>query len=255
MKKKIILRCIFILTAVSILITVASCGRMKIRFNDSDRAVFTCDSITLNHEEVSLIAAHYASLFNLYYSDLTGSEFWTKEASEGMTYEEYVIQYFIQGECRALAALNAMAKRGNAVIPTADMERLEYAAAKTYADMSNAVKACADEEDVLSLLTKYHVAEEMIERMLEGEQIGISEEASRVADIQVIRLTDKLDAEDVYNRIIRNENFLTLARAFSADETVDYSVSKSDLNEPFNSIVFAMREGDVSDLIELDGKF
>ncbi len=245
------------MTAVAVLLTASSCGRLRVSFSDADRAVFTCDNITLNHEEVSLIAAHYASLFNLYYTDLTGGDFWEKEAAESMTYEEYVLQYFIQGECKAVTALNALARSENVTLPTADMERLEDAAAKTFADLPDAAKIWtrADEKDVLSLLVKYFVARQMIDQMLEGEKVGISEEASRVADIQVIRLTDKLDAEDVYNRILRNENFLTLARTYSLDETIDYSVSKSDLNEPFNSVVFAMREGDVSELIEMDGNF
>ncbi|MBP5224962.1 MAG: peptidyl-prolyl cis-trans isomerase [Lachnospiraceae bacterium] len=257
MKKRFRNKCILILTAAAILLTAVSCGSLRIRFSDAERAVFTCDSVTLNHQEVSLIAAHYASLFNLYYSDLAGEDFWERKAGGDMTYEQYVLQYYVQDECRALAALNALSERGNGRIPTADMERLEDAAAKTYAAMTEEEKAWtgAGEKDVLSLLTKYHVAQQMIAEMLAGEKVGISEEASRVADIQVIRMTDRLDAEDVYNRILRNENFLTLARAFSVDETIDYSVSKSDLEEPFNTVVFAMAEGDVSELIELDGSF
>ncbi|MBR3036808.1 MAG: peptidylprolyl isomerase [Lachnospiraceae bacterium] len=257
MKHRLIQKSICILTAAALILTFTACSSVRIRFDHSQKIVFTCDNVLMTEPEVRLVAAHYASLFNIYYADLLGDDYWNAKVSDNMTYETYVKQYYVQDECKALTALNAMAVHDKVTVPEAEEEQLKDAAKDTFSAMSTSVKdfSGADENDVFLLLKKYYLARQMVQTMLKDEKIGISEEASRVADIQVIRMTDKIDAEDVYNRILHHENFLTLARAYSVDETIDYSVSKSDLTEPFHSVVFSMREGDISELIEAEGSF
>ena len=248
---------IAVFTAAAFMLAAASCTNLRIRFSDSEKIVFTCDNVLLTEPEVRLIAAHYASLFNVYYRELIGGDFWDQEASDGLSYEEYVKNYYVQNECKSLAGLNAMAAWENLRLSAEEEEKIENAAKSTYDRMPEAerVYSAASEETVHSLLRKYYIAQQMITQLVADSKTGISEEASRVADIQVIRMTDRLVAEDVFNRILHNENFLTLARTYSVDETIDYSVSKNDLKEPFHSIVFSMSEGDISELIESEDSF
>ena len=235
-----------------VLIGTAACERPAVNFRRGDVIVLSDGERHLTEPEVLLVALEYKCRFESYYRDLIGEDFWDTELRDGVRFDEYVREYYIFAECRALIVLSEMAFSDGLKLSASEEETLEKAAARYYEGLGEKERAYtkADADDVFRLLSKYALAEKEITLLKKnGGQLDVSFEESRVADIQLIAVDTRSLADEVERRIQEGENFMTLATTYSIEERISYSVAKGDLKPALNAAVFKMREGEVSEVI------
>ncbi len=239
------------------LFTASSCSSVIFGFSNGSPVVMSCGKETLNESELRLIALHYKSAFEHYYVNLFGDDFWELPAEEGMTYGQYVRSYWILSECRALMSLCCMAEDNRVSLTDSEIESLERTAEIVFRELSEDERAFtnAGYNDVLTLLEKIETASKMLDTLTENAKIDVNDEESRVADIALIRVGDPDVASEIRARLDLEENFLTLANAFSEEKQIYYSVAKGDLKEPLNSAVFSLAEGEESDVLICEGSY
>jgi len=257
MKKACILNRILIGVLVfALAFSMTSCGKIKVSFAD-ERVVFSAGDVELNDAQVRLIALQAVSNFTKFYRSLLGEDFFEKEISEGVTFEEYVREYFMMRECEALLLLNKSADETQKKLSDVQRENLEKSAKSTYETLNKAQLELtgAKEEDVYQLLYFYLVAERVIESNIDEKKIEVSDEESRVMDISVIHMKNYTEALKVESRLENGENFVTVAKESTVDKVLTYSVSRSDLVESMQTELFSMSTGDISKVLEVDKEY
>ena len=252
MKKVSVLACVFVC-----LFVLSSCSAVSFRWEKNADCAFLLGKEELSDSEVMLIGLHYKSSFEKYYGEAFGSGFWQETAYEKMNFADYVRNYWILPECKALLILCSMADDEGVRLSDSEEERASRTASEIFRGLNeDEIRFTGATQDaVRDLVEKYMRATLMAERLTAGQKISVSDEESRVADIALIRVSDADIAAELGERLRQEENFLTLAREFSEDRQIFYSVAKGELKEPLNSSVFALSDGEESPVLFLDGSY
>ena len=241
----------------AVLLEVPSCGGILLNWEIGGTDAVSCRSETVTDRELRLLTLHYKAEFEGYYRSLLGNSFWDTEVRDGVTYEAYVREYYVLAEAKALVVLNAMYRKDGDPLTRAEEAGIRAEAERIYASMTTEERLYTEAsfEDILSLKRACYTAGKMIDLLLEGRKIEVSDEQSRVADIQVIRMGSLEEAEAVYARLQAGENYLSLAEECSLDDVISYSVRKDTLADPLNQAVFSMSAGTTSGILEAAGYY
>ena len=248
--KRRIFICILILT-----IVLPGCNTV-VNWNSRSRTVLMCSGKSMTDIQMKIVAMEYKELYEYYYRELLSDQFWKEEVSEGVDFEHFILQSSVLPECEAVLYLSAAADELNIRIPDDTVSKLSEAAKSYYQSLSEDEKAYtgAGEKDVLDLLKLYQRAILAEAALISDHVIEVSDEASRVADIEVIHTASVRTAEEILKRYQNGENFITLAQENTIDQKIKYSVSRSDLLEPFNTVIFSLQNGGVSDVVNYNGE-
>lgn len=213
--------------------------------------------IQLTEEELRLIALQYKTENESYYKPLLGIDFWQMSVAEDMTYEEYIREYYIFSECRAVLCLLKAAQEEGIALTGLESDQAKEAARSYFAALTEDEKAFAnaDVQDAEELIRAYMIAGKTVEKLIEGKKLEVSDEESRVVDLGIIRLPTQKQAEEIYARIKAGESFRTLANEYSMDSKTEFTASREELLPAAADIVFSMSSGDISDIISLNGNY
>lgn len=243
------------LTALAMLLS--GCSMIPISFRLGERIMITCGDRSMTEREVRIAALRYKTEYEARYMDFFGGDFWTMEVSDGMAFEQYVKEYYIFDELKAVMYLNGLAETLSIKLTDLESEEVSAAAEAVYTSLSEdeITFTKARRSDVEKLLGRYYLADKTVRQLLQGKRVEISEEEARVADIEVIRVATEAEALRIYERLQSGENFETLARENTLDERVNYSVAKGELIGVVDDVVFSLSAGEVSDIIEYYGSY
>ena len=242
--------CILILT-----IVLPGCNTV-VNWNPHSRSVLMCGGKSMTDIQMKIVAMEYKELYEYYYRELLSDDFWKEEVSKDVDFERFILQSSVLPECEAVLYLNAAAEALSLKIPESMLTKLSEQAGAYYHTLSEDEKAYtgAGEADVFELLRLYQIAIIAQETLISDHVIEISDEASRVADVEVIHTADVKSAEEILKRYRNGENFTTLAQENTIDRRIRYSVSRADLTEPFDTVIFSLQNGSVSDVVSLNGE-
>lgn len=243
---------IFIL---ALTIVLPGCNTV-VNWNSRYRTVLMCGGKSMTDIQMKIVAMEYKELYEYYYRELLSEEFWKEEVSEGVDFETFILQGSVLPECEAVLYLQAAAEERSIKIPESILIKLKESARDYYSSLSEDEKAYtgAGESDVLDLLILYQTAILAEASLISDHVVEVSDEASRVADIEVIHTASVSAAEEILKRYQNGENFTTLAQENTIDQKIKYSVARSDLREPFDSVIFSLKNGDVSRVVNYNGE-
>jgi len=250
-------RAVIALTVALCLFSLCGCRTIPVTFRTGQTYLITCGSDHMSEGEVRLVALQYKCHFENLYMELLGEDFWTQKVSENMDFESYVKEYFVYRECKALLYLCSMADLDGVRLDELYDKDFRLAAEDFYASLSRDELrfADADVDDVEKLMRRYALASLEIEKATESGNPEVSEEESRVADIQIIRVNDRDLAYDLSERLENGESFLTLAQENTLDSRIDYSVYKGELSGDLDDLVFGMENYEISDVTEVGDSY
>ncbi|MBO4411389.1 MAG: peptidylprolyl isomerase [Lachnospiraceae bacterium] len=222
-----------------------------------EQKLLTMGKLGLTEKEMRVIALEYKCLFESYYKELLGEEFWDREVEEGETFEDYVKSEYVLVESRALLYLNQVASERLLKLNDTESEEVHRRAEAYFGQMTPDEREyfVSDVQAVERVMTLYELASKAVNEMLKDQSFEISDEESRVMDVMVIRVSDKALAEELHERIQNGENFATLAKNYSTDSRVLYSLARSELRTEFRSILFALKNGEVSEVLSYQGEY
>lgn len=211
----------------------------------------------LLRSEAMLVVMDYKGQYEKYNTELGGDDFWNETDSDGRTYGDKVKNDFIWEELTALTALNGMAAQDGVSLTTEEEKKAEEAGKAYFSTLSEEEKdyTGADEKTAVSLMKKYKLAQKEIDFCVEGDEMEVSDEETRVMEIQVIYLTDESWANQAYERVQNGEDFATVASQMSSDPQVTYTVSRGELNPSVENAVFQLESGEISPIIKAEQDF
>lgn len=111
------------------------------------------------------------------------------------------------------------------------------------------------QEEYLYAIVKDYYLSQKVKSVIYEETGGVSESEARVIDVQRIVLNDAELAIEILNRIQSGEDFMTVAKEHSIDTNIEMSLSHQDVHEEADSVIFALEEGEISDIIKEEEKY
>lgn len=241
----------------AMVVCLSGCGGMKWNTSIGDTYLMTVGDGELLRSEAMLVIMDYKGQYEKYNTDFDSNDFWSETDSEGRTYGDIVKNDFIWEELTALTALNGMAIQDGITLSPEEELKAEEAGRQYYETLNEEEKdyTKADENTAISLMKKYKIAEKEIEYCINGEEMEVSDEETRVMEIQVIYLPDEVQANQAYERIKNGEDFEVVASEMSHDPQLTYTVSRGELNPSVEHAVFQLENGEFSSIIKAEQDF
>ncbi|MCI8673600.1 MAG: hypothetical protein HFI89_09015 [Lachnospiraceae bacterium] len=166
-----------------------------------------------------------------------------------------------------------MAEEYEVTLPEAEKRRIREAAAEfcQSADTKELADAGVTEDDVYQVFYEYRLSNQLIDELTRNVDIEISDNDARIIQVQQIFFST-VDAEGnsvsqeeketkyermtaIRQRIDSGEEFGKLAEIYDTSQQTHFSIGRGEMPQVYEDIVFALEDGEVSDIIETDAGF
>ncbi|MDE5891550.1 MAG: peptidylprolyl isomerase, partial [Acetatifactor sp.] len=210
------------------------------------------------------------------YENVYGGQIWNVEF-EGVTLEDNV-KDIVLAKIAQIKTMYLMAKERDVKLNEADLQRVEKAAETYYQSLTDQELEAmgVDQEIIRQLYTEYAMAEKVYNQIIEGINPEISDDEARTITVEHILIrtytTDGTGKRIEYSDIMKREcyeqiaglrqqaidgeaDFAELAVKYSDDENLSYSFRKGEIDATLEEAAFRLGNGEISDVIELDGGY
>ena len=246
-----------LLLSVLMTLILSGCTEFTVNWHLGENVMLRVGDTELSESETRLVALHYKGEFEKNYQELLGDDFWDMEVRENISYDDYVKEYYVYRECKAILYLGIEGEKRGISLSLLEETDLKKEAEAFYEAMTEDERTYtgASLSDIIRVKSLYAAAEKTVEAISSGKTLEISDEESRVADIKVIRVASEEEALSLLGRLSSGENFSTLARENTLDERIEYTVAKEDLAEELRNIVFSLSSGETSPVIHMNDDY
>ena len=229
-------------------------------FGLEDNQVFKVDKLICTKPEYMLQVLNTA---NKYKAGFGGTVDWNAKVTKVKTLNQYIMDQ-VKEDISVKYTMAAMAKEKQVTLSSGEEEAIKNAASEYYSGLTDAEKKYtgAKEKDVVKLYKNYKLADKVFDKVTEEQEVSVSDEETRAAKINYIRMSsDKHDMDYInkwmkYARMnIKNnyQPFSREARQFSDDDTFVKIIYKNNAKKDYEKKVFNMESGELSNIIQ-DGK-
>lgn len=194
------------------------------------------------------------------YQNQLGAEIWDLpvENQQESTYGPYFVakmKEFLQD----IKTLNLLATEKGIIATSTDMEKIRTVANDFYDGLSAEDMAFMGDctlDDVVSIYTEYFVACKTAEYLISDVDSEVSDADAKIIRVEEIVVSDELLAEQLLQQVnVSGANFSYYARQNSEDPNIEKTLAKSEKEDAIYQAAFALEEGQISDIIEQDGKY
>lgn len=210
--------------------------------------------VTLRRPEIMLVVATERNRYEQIYT----SQIWDIAVVEdGTTFQEYLLEQIKQFMVD-LKRIGAMAQEYGITLDNGEMEQLRRLAQDYYSQLTEADKAYtgAGSDDVLNLYQEYYLACKTVDVLTKNADLEISDNEAKVVEVSQIVLDNEFNAREVW-QAVRSEgaDFDAIARANSTEEQIRMEIVRGELSAGMEEAVFAMNQGEISEIMEDNGRF
>ena len=210
--------------------------------------------VTLRRPEIMLVVATERNRYEQIYT----SQIWDIAVVEdGTTFQEYLLEQIKQFMVD-LKRIGAMAQEYGITLDNGEMEQLRRLAQDYYSQLTEADKAYtgAGSDDVLNLYQEYYLACKTVDVLTKNADLEISDNEAKVVEVSHIVLDNEFNAREVW-QAVRSEgaDFDAIARANSTEEQIRREIVRGELSAGMEEAVFAMNQGEISEIMEDNGRF
>ena len=237
----------FILIFVFVIL-LSSCQGLKIKDSKiSSAAEFTVgQSMILVAEEKN----KYESRF--------GSEIWNLKSGSGdVNFKDYIVSN-VKQFVEKIMTIKLMSDTLGINLTSKDRENLELAAKEYNSNLSNDDLNFinCDYDDIYNLYHDYRIVSLAISEMTKNSDIELSISEAKVIQVEYIVLDNKEKAEEIKELVgVRNARFSYYASGYSKDSNYSMIIKRGDEMSTLFPEVFYLSTGDISDILEADGKY
>ena len=210
------------------------------------------------------------------YENVYGGQIWNVEF-EGVTLEDNV-KDIVLAKIAQIKTMYLMAKERDVKLDEGDRQRVEKAAETYFQSLTDQELEAlgVDQEIIRQLYTEYAMAEKVYNQIIEGINPEISDDEARTITVEHILIrtytTDGTGKRIEYSDSMKREcyeqiaglrqqaidgeaDFAELAAKYSDDENLSYSFRKGEIDATLEEAAFRLGNGEISDVIELDGGY
>lgn len=160
-----------------------------------------------------------------------------------MTYKDYFFRD-MQRFFEELAVVGVMARERGI-----DLSAEENLKINQFVEYYRSQFADIKEEYLYTIVKNYYISKKM-KVVIYEETGGVSESAARVINVQRIVLNNPELAIEVLNKVNSGEDFMSVAKEYSIDSNIEVSLSHQDVSEETDAMIFALEEGEISDILK-----
>lgn len=160
-----------------------------------------------------------------------------------MTYKDYFFRD-MQRFFEELAVVGVMARERGI-----DLSAEENLKINQFVEYYRSQFADIKEEYLYTIVKNYYISKKM-KAVIYEETGGVSESAARVINVQRIVLNNPELAIEVLNKVNSGEDFMSVAKEYSIDSNIEVSLSHQDISEETDAMIFALEEGEISDILK-----
>lgn len=166
-----------------------------------------------------------------------------------------------------------MAEEYGVTLPEGEKRRIREAAAEfcQAADKRELAAAGVTEDDVYQVFYEYRLSNQLIDELTQNVDVEISDNDARIIQVQQIFFSvvdgegNSVPPEEKENRYDRmaairqrvdsGEDFGKLAEIYDVNQQTHFALGRGEMPQAYEETVFALEDGEVSDIIETDAGF
>lgn len=229
-------------------------------FGLNDDQVFKVDKLICNKPEYMVQVLNTA---NKYKAGFGGTVDWNSKITKNKTLSQYIMDQ-VKEDMSVKYTMASMAKEKLVTLSSGEEEAIKSAARQYYSSLTDAEKEFtkAKEKDVVKIYKNYKLADKVYEKVTEDQDVTVSDEETRAAKINYIRMSaEKHDMKYINKWLkfarmnVKNgyQPFSREAKQFSDDDIYQRIIYKNEAKKDFEKNVFDMDSGELSKIIQ-DGK-
>lgn len=204
--------------------------------------------------EAMIVLTNERNRYEAVYTD----EIWkVPVGTSGINFEEYLAMQ-VTAFMQELENIVDLAEEHGIVLDKEE-ERLVSQAALEYYDSltsSDISYMGIKKEDVISLYTKYCLANKTVGELTKNIDLEVSDSEARVCEVYEIFVTDRAEAEEAYAQVTEEKaDFETVARKYSKKSQIRRQIARGESDEALENVIFALEDGDISPVVETDGGY
>lgn len=223
----------------------------------SGNYLFSIDGDKFDFGEARIIFMTYQCMNESVYQNILGDSFWEREISPDISFGDYIKEYCVLPELVCVKALCMMAEEAQLTVSKEAQEYIEAAANQYYYNLSQEEREylSVDYDTCYRTFEHYYLAHLAMNYYSAEVDTEISDDAARVALVRQIYVTDITNALSAYQLLTEeNADFSSVCTQF--DETdnsaATVAVARGTMTEGYEEAVFALKEGEISGIIETD---
>lgn len=188
------------------------------------------------------------------YEKLFGSSIWNQNI-EDITFNDYVKEQ-VKTKLIRVYCMNLMADETGVALSRTVKDGIEEATDEYFNSLNQGVidKYKITKEKVKKMFTNFAKAAAFYNDCTEDFKAEISLDDARVITIQYICANTKEEIDAAKARLDNNEIFYVVARDVNQGE-YERECRKGELDETFEKAAYNLKSGEVSDIVEVDGKY
>ena len=193
----------------------------------------------------------------LRYEELYTDKIWDTVVDEsGTTFEETLLSQ-IHDFLKELKTMSRMADEEKVTLSGKERELAKQAAAQYMKELKNAGESSEIDKDVVeSLYEDYWKTEKLVETLTGSVNLEVSDSEAKVITVDEIVLSDKDQADEALKKVqMEGTDFMTVAKGVSEDQEIEKKISRGLRPEAYEKAAYALATGEISDVIEADGKY
>lgn len=193
----------------------------------------------------------------LRYEELYTDKIWDTVVDEsGTTFEETLLSQ-IHDFLKELKTMSRMADEEKVTLSGKERELAKQAAAQYMKELKNAGESSEIDKDVVeSLYEDYWKTEKLVETLTGSVNLEVSDSEAKVITVNEIVLSDKDQADEALKKVqMEGTDFMTVAKEVSEDQEIEKKISRGLRPEAYEKAAYALATGEISDVIEADGKY
>ncbi len=228
--------------------------------------VFRIEEISCSKAEIMV----YLTNMQNRYEKVYGSEI-LNTGIDGVTLEENVKETALANMAQ-VKAMTLLAKKHNVELDEEEKELVNAAAKEYFASLNDTeiMKMGVTQETIVSLYSEFALANKLYHYLIQDINPEISDDEARTITVEHIliktyhvdeegkqqeysdysRQLAKEKAQEVLAKAKSGDDFHSLARAYSEDETLTYSFGKGEMEAGFEEAAFNLGTNEISDVVE-----
>lgn len=203
--------------------------------------------------QAMIIVANERNRYQNVYTDAI----WNIEVDGDVTFDKYLISS-VKSFMEQIKLINMMAEERGVTVTSKERDKIRQLSERYMEGLTEADRAYigADTDDVNKVYTDYFLANKMAELLTSSADSEISDSEAKIIHVQQIVTASEKKAIALLKMIkIDGDDFETMARRYSEDETIDRELMRDREDDIYEKTAFSLDEGEISNIVEMDGKY
>lgn len=191
------------------------------------------------------------------YQQIYTNQIWGVELPENQTFETYLVDQ-VNEFLQEMKWMNLLAKQKGVTLTNTEKEAVRKASDEYFSSLTpdDIAYMGVTEDDVKTMYEEYYLSNKVVDELTKDMNLEISDSEAKVITIEQIVMSDENSAKDVWTKAKEpDSDFSALAREYSEDTTIERQINRGENSGAYEDAAFSMMTGDVSDLLQQDGKY